>query len=156
MGPSVFSCHVHCLGISLHSFDFALLLLECLCCIGTSIFDWWLCLTIAAHDDVAVATGFILQRFRGVALHGIEFGALNLSGESLKVVIEVEWGCELFLVILKGELVFPLLQHLHPDCSLPNPSALGSVDLQQVFRSVAMKTALEEVFALPVLALVLE
>ena len=29
IGPPVLSCHVHCLGVSQHSFDFALLLLEC-------------------------------------------------------------------------------------------------------------------------------
>ena len=29
MPPSVLSCHPHCIGVSQHSFDFVLLLLEC-------------------------------------------------------------------------------------------------------------------------------
>ena len=60
------------------------------------------------------------------------------------------------MVILEGELVFPLLRHLHPHSGLPDPSAFGLVGFQQVFPGVAVKAALAEVFALPVLALVVQ
>ena len=82
----------------------------------------------------------MLLGFRGIALSGFEFGALNLSGESLKVGIDDEWDWELFLVILEGNL--SLLRYLHPDSNLSNSSALGSVGLQQVLSYVTMKTAL--------------
>ena len=84
------------------------------------------------------------------------FGALNPGGEGLKLGIDDECGWELFLVILEGELVFLLLRHRHPVCSLSDPSALGSVGFQQVLSYVTMKTALAEVIALPMLALVVE
>ena len=41
------------------------------------------CLPFISHHDIAVATGLMLLGFRGVALCRIEFGALNLGGESL-------------------------------------------------------------------------
>ena len=59
-------------------------------------------------------------------------------------------------MILEGELVFPLLRHLHPHSGLPDPSAFGLVGFQQVFPGVAMKAALAEVFAPLVLALVVQ
>ena len=124
-----------------------------LCCIGPSVLHQRLCFTITAHDNIAVATGLMLLGFRGVALSGIEFRALNLGRESLKVGIDDKWGWELFLVILEGELVFPLLRHLQLDCSLSNLSALESVGFQKVLSYITMKTALAEVLALPMLAL---
>ena len=57
---------------------------------------------IASHNNIAVAAGLMGLRFPGVALHWIEFGALNLGGESLKVCVDGEWGWELFMVVLEG------------------------------------------------------
>ena len=59
-------------------------------------------------------------------------------------------------MVLEGELVLTLFRHLHPHSCLAYPTTLVSVDLQQVFSSVAMKTALAKVLALPVLALIEE
>ena len=39
--------------------------------------------------------------FSCVALHWIEFGALNLDGESLKVCIDSELGWELYILVLE-------------------------------------------------------
>ena len=58
------------------------------------------------------------------------------------------------MVILEGELVFPLLRHLHPHSGLPDPSAFELVGFQQVFPGVAVKAPL--VFAPLVLALVVQ
>ena len=60
------------------------------------------------------------------------------------------------MVVLEDELVFPLLRHLHPHSGLPDPSTFGLVGFQQVFPGVAVEAALAEVFALPVLALVVQ
>ena len=52
--------------------------------------------------------------------------------------------------------LFYLLRHLHPHSCLAYPTTLGFVGLKQVFFSVAIKTALAKVLALPVLALIVE
>lgn len=89
----------------------------------------------------------------GVAFCAVDIWSLNLGGKSLKVRIDDVRGWQLLVVVLECELVLILLGHLHPDCSLPNPSELGSMSIQQVFPSVAIRTALAEVLALQVLAL---
>ena len=60
------------------------------------------------------------------------------------------------MVVLEGELVLTLFRHLNPHSCLAYPTTLGSAGLQQVFSSVAMKIALANVLALPVLALIVK
>ena len=55
-----------------------------------------------------------------------------------------------------GELVLNLFRHLRPDCSLLNPSTVGSVGFHQILFCVAVQVALAEVLALLVLALIIE
>lgn len=51
--------------------------------------------------------------------------------------------------------LFFFFRLLHPHRRLPNPAAFWLVGLQEVFPGVAVKASLAEVFALPVLALVI-
>ena len=98
----------------------------------------------------------MVLRFLGIALCGVELRPLNLGGESFKVRIDDERGRQLLVVVLKGDLVFPLFRHLHPYCSLPNPSTVGSVGFQQILPCVAVQASLAEVLAPAVLTLVIE
>ena len=82
--------------------------------------------------------------------------AAKSSSKSLKFRIDDERGRQLLVVFLEGELVLTLIQHLHPHSCLAYPTTPGPVGLQQVFSSVAMKTALTKVLALTVLALIVE
>ena len=91
-----------------------------------------------------------------VVLCGVELRPLSLGDESLKVCIDDVGGRQLLVVVLEGELVLTLFWHLHPHSCLAYPTTLGSVGLQRVFSSVAMKIALATVLALPVLALIVE
>ena len=127
-----------------------------LCCIGAAVFDWWLCLTITPHRDVAITTGLVLLCPLSVALCWVELRPLNLGGESLKVCIDDERSRQLFVVVLKGELVFTLLRHLHPDCGLSNSPTVKFMGFQQILPCVAVQAALAEVLPLLVLALVTE
>ena len=54
------------------------------------------------------------------------------------------------MVVLEGQLIFPLFWHLHPHRRLTNPTAFKLMGFQQVFPGVAVKAAL------PVLALVIQ
>ena len=127
-----------------------------LCCIGAAIFDWWLRLAITPHHDIAVAASLMVLRSLCIALCGVELRPLNLGGESFKVRINDERGRQLLVVVLKGDLVFPFFRHLHRDCSLPNPSTVGSVGFQQILPCVAVQASLAEVLAPAVLTLVIE
>ena len=98
----------------------------------------------------------MVLRSLGIALCGIELRPLNLGGESLKVRINDVGGRQLFVVVLKGELVLTLVRHLHPHGCLAYPTTVGSVGFQQILPRVAMQAALAEVLALLVLALVIE
>ena len=98
----------------------------------------------------------MVLRSLGIAICWVELRPLNLGGESLKVLIDDERYRQLLVVVLKGDLVFPLFRHLHPDCSLPNPSTVGSVGFQQILPCVAVQASLEEVLAPAVLTLVIE
>ena len=76
MSPPVLSCHPHGFGVSQHSFDFALLLLDrfekVLRCVGPSVHDRSFCLAITADNHTAVAARLMVLRFPGVALHGVK------------------------------------------------------------------------------------
>ena len=81
MSPPVLSCHPHGFGVSQHSFDFSLLLkcfLKVLRCVGPSVLGRWLCLTITADNQIAVAARLMVLRFPGVALHGVKLWLLDL------------------------------------------------------------------------------
>lgn len=93
-------------------------------CIWTEVFDWRLCLTITPHHHIAVTANLMLLRSPGGAFNGVELRSCNLSGESLKVRIDNERDRQLLVVVLESEFVFSLFWHLHPDCTLANPSAL--------------------------------
>ena len=108
------------------------------------------------HHEVAVAASLMVLRSLGIPLCGVEVRPLNRGGESLKVSIDDERGRQLLVVVLKGDLVFPLFRHLHSDSSLPNPSSVGSVGFQQILPCVAVQASLAEVFAPAVLTLVIE
>ena len=107
-----------------------------------AVFDWWLRLAITPHYDVAVAASLMVLRSLGIALCGVELRPLNFGGESLKVRIDDERGLQLLVVVLKGDLDFPLFRHLHPDCSLPSPSTVGSVGFQQILPCVSVQALL--------------
>ena len=126
-----------------------------LCCIGATVFDWWLRLTITPHHDVPITTSLMVLCPLSVALCGIELRPLNFGGESLKVRINDETGSCLWWV-LKEDFVLTLFRHLHPDCGLPSLSTVGFVGFQQIHPCVAVQAALAEVLALLVLALILE
>ena len=99
----------------------------------------------------------MVLRSLGIALCGVELRPLNLGGESFKVRIDDERGRQLLVVVLKGDLVFPFFRHLHPDCSLSNPSTtVGSGSFQQIRPCVAVQASLAEVLAPAVLTLVIE
>ena len=108
------------------------------------------------HHDVALTTSLMVLCPLSVALCGVELRPLNLGSESLRVCIDVVGGRQLLVVVLEGELVLTLFWHLHPNSCLDCPMKLGFLALQQVFSSVAMKTALAKVLALPVLVLIVE
>ena len=126
-----------------------------LCCIGAAVFDWWLCLTITSHHDVAITTSLMVLCPLSVAC-GIELRPLSLGGENLKVCIDDERSRQLLVVVLEGELVLNLFRHLHPNCGLPNPSTVGSMGFQQILPCVAVQAALAEVLAPLVCALIVE
>ena len=92
----------------------------------------------------------------GITLCGVKFKSFNLSGESLKVRIDDERGRQILVVVLEGELLFPLFWHLHPHSSLAYPTTLGSMGFQQNPPCVAVQAVTAEVLALLVLALVME
>ena len=121
-----------------------------------AVFDWWLCLAITPHHDVAMTTSLMVLCPLSFALCRVELRPLNLSGESLRVFIDDVGGRQLLVVVLEHELVFTLFRHLQQHNCLAYPTTLGTVGLKQVFSSVAMKTALEKVLALLVLALIVE
>ena len=98
----------------------------------------------------------MVLRSLGIVLCGVELRPLNLGGEGLKICINDERGRQLLVVVLEGGFAFPLSRHLHPDCSLPNPSTVGSVGFQQILHSVAVQASLAEVLAPAVLTLVIE
>ena len=127
-----------------------------LCCIGAAVFDWWLCLTITPHHDVAITTSLMVLCPLSVALFGVELRPYNLGGESLKVGIDDERSRQLLVVVLKGELVLILFRHLHPDCGLPNSPTIKFMGFQQILPCVAVQAALAEVLELLVLVLVTE
>ena len=120
------------------------------------VFDWLLRLAITPQHDVAVAASLMVLRFLVIAPCGVELRPLNLGGESLKVRLDDERDLQLLVVVLTGDLVFPLFWHLHPDCSLPNSSTVGSVGIQQILPWVAVQASLAEVLAPAVLTLVIE
>ena len=126
-------------------------------CTGAAVFDRWLCLAITPHHDVAITTCLmVLCPLSIVFFGGVELRSLKLGGESLKVCIDELGDRQLPVVVQEGELVLTLFRHLHPHSCLAYPTTLGPVSLQQVFSSIAMKTALAKVLALPVLALNVE
>ena len=77
-----------------------------LCCVGTSIFDWRLCLAITSHHDVAITTSLVVLCPLSIALRGVELRFLD--GES-KVGVDDVRGWQLLVVVLKGLRVFYLL-----------------------------------------------
>ena len=60
------------------------------------------------------------------------------------------------MVVLEGELVLPLLRHIHPHGCLTDAFTVRLVCLQQVLSAVAVQAALAEVLSLSVLALIIE
>ena len=84
----------------------------------------------------------------GIAFCGVKFRSFNLGGESLKVGIDYERGRQLLVVVLEGELVFPLFRHLHSLGCLASPTTLESVGFQQILPCVAVQAAFAEVLAL--------
>ena len=123
-------------------------------CIGASVFRGRLRLSITANDHVAVAATFVMMGLPSVAFCGVKLGALNLGCDGLKVSIDDKWGRKLLVVILEGELVLPLLWHLHPYSGLSDPSTFRLMGFQQVFPEGSSRSA--EVLTLPVLALVIQ
>ena len=98
----------------------------------------------------------MVLRSLGIALCGVELGPLQLGGEGLRIRINNERDRQLLLVVLKEDFVLTLFRHLHPHGSLAYPTTVGPVGFQQILPCVAVQAALAEVFALHVLALVME
>ena len=98
----------------------------------------------------------LIADLEGYPFCGVMFRSFNLGGESLKVGIDYERSRQLLVVVLEGELVFPLFRHLHPHGCLAYPTAPGSVGFQQTLPCVAVQAALAKVLALSVLALIVE
>ena len=126
------------------------------CCIGATVFHWWLCLAITTHHDVAVTAGLLVLCPLNVALCGVKLRSLNICGESLKVSLDDVRVWQLLVMVLEGELVLALLRHLCSNSCLADSLTVRLVGLQQVFSGITMQTALTEVLLLPVLALVVE
>ena len=126
------------------------------CCIGAAVFDWWLCLAITPHHDVAITTSLMVLRPLSVALCGVELRSLNLSGERHKVCIDDVGGRQLLAVVLEGESVLTFFRHFHQHGCLAHPTTVGSVGFQKILPCVAVQASLAEVLALLVLALVIE
>ena len=59
-------------------------------------------------------------------------------------------------MVLESELVLAPLWHLHPYSRLADSLALRPMSFQQILARVPMKASYAEVFALPMLALVIE
>ena len=160
VGLPVCACHSHGLGVRQHSLNPTLLLLESseevFCCVWPPVFDRRLCLSVAPHLDIAVAACLVVLCPLGVALCGVELGSLNFSGKSLKVSVDNVWCWQLLVMVLESELVLALLWHLHPYSRLADSLALRPMSFQQILARVPMKASYAEVFAFPVLALVIE
>lgn len=71
--------------------------------------------SVTPHHNVTVAACFVVLRLVGVAFRGIQLGAFDLSGESLKVDDKRDW--QLLVVILEGQLVLTFFRLLHLDSS---------------------------------------
>ena len=98
-----------------------------LCCVGTSIFDWRLCLAIIPHHDVAITTSLVVLCPLSIALRGVRLMSLDFGGESLKVGVDDIRGWQLLVGVLKSQLVFTFFWHLHPYSRLADPTTFWLV-----------------------------
>ena len=126
------------------------------CCIGATVFHWWLCLGITTHHDVAVTAGLMVLCPLSVALCAVKLQSLNFCGKSLKVSVDDVRGWQLLVMVLESEPVLALLRHLYSNSCLADSLTVRLVGVQQVFPGISMEKALTEVYLLPVLALVIE
>ena len=76
--------------------------------------------------------------FSGAVFRRVLLSTLDFGGEDLKVGVDDVRGWELLVVALEGKLVFAIFRHLHPDCTVSNPTALWLVSFREVFSDIAM------------------